>query len=148
MGSIVSTIAMLAKAVLTVSAAPASPPPEFLQAGEAFSPDIVLVVDGDTLKVDGTNVRIANLDTPERGWRAECDAERFLATIATREAEKLVRGDKVIMIVPEGRADRYQRPLVRVTVEGDDWADLMISLNVAVPWAGRTHDWCGAIVDG
>lgn len=113
----------------------------FLTAGAAYTPEAVTVVDGDTLKVDGVNVRISNLDTPERGGRAECDAERFLAVVASKRAEALVaQGD--LVIVPEGRVDRSKRPLVRVTVGGVDWASIMIADSLAVAWAGRQHDWC------
>ncbi len=75
--------------------------------------------------------------------RAECDAERFLAAIATTRSEELVRSPNKVTIWPEGRADRYDRPLVRVTVNGNDWADILIEENMAVPWSGRQHDWCG-----
>jgi endonuclease YncB( thermonuclease family) len=112
-----------------------------LLAGEPYEPKAVSVVDGDTLKVDGVNVRVSNLDTPERGGRAECDAERFLAVVASKRAEALVaEGD--LVIIPEGRTDRSKRPLVRVTVGGVDWASIMIAESLAVSWAGRQHDWC------
>lgn len=113
-----------------------------LEPGVAYAPDKVEVVDGDTLRVDGVKVRIANLDTPERGGRAACDAERFLAAVASKRAESLVKSAKVV-IWPEGRADRYDRPLARVTVNGEDWAAILIAENLAVAWAGRQHDWCG-----
>lgn len=128
---------MLILAALFFSASP------LLTAGEPYAPTEIVVVDGDTLKVDGTNIRISNLDTPERGGRAECDAERFLSANATRRAENLV-ATKTIVIWPEGRADKYQRPLVRVTANGEDWAEILIAENLAVTWAGRQHDWCGA----
>ena len=112
-----------------------------LQAGVPYTPEAVTVVDGDTLRVDDINARISNLDTPERGGRAECDAEKMLAAIASHRAEILVKGPTIV-VWPEGRADRYQRPLVRVTVDGKDWAAILIGENLAVPWAGRQHDWC------
>jgi micrococcal nuclease len=112
-----------------------------LKAGQPYVPKSLDVIDGDTLKVDGINVRITNLDTPERGGRAECDAERYLAAIATRYAEELVLTP--ILIIPEGREDYFRRPLVRVTAGGKDWGQLMVEGNMAVPWAGHTHDWCG-----
>lgn len=114
-----------------------------LTAGKPYTPNETVVVDGDTLKVDGTNIRISNLDTPERGGRAECDAERFLSAIATRRAEDIV-ATKAIIIWPEGRADKYDRPLARVTADGEEWADIFVAENLGVPWAGRQHDWCGA----
>lgn len=114
-----------------------------LTAGKPLQTTDISVIDGDTLRVDGISVRISNLDTPERGGRAECDAERFLAAIATKRSEELVRSPNKVTIWPEGRADRYDRPLVRVTVNGNDWAEILIEENMAVPWRGRQHDWCG-----
>ncbi len=114
---------------------------ELFSPGVAYTPTELSVVDGDTLKVDGINVRISNLDTPERGGRADCDAERFLATVATQRAKELVKANEVL-IWPEGRSDRYKRPLVRVTVNGADWAEILIEESLAVKWAGRQHDWC------
>ena len=113
-----------------------------LTPGISYNSEDITVVDGDTLRVDGVSVRISNLDTPERGGRADCDAERYLAAVATKRSDHLVQTSK-ITIWPEGRADRYDRPLVRVTVDGADWASILISENMAVPWAGRQHDWCG-----
>ena len=112
--------------------------------GEPYVPAVVEVIDGDTLRVDGQSVRITNLDTPERGGRAECDAERMLAAVATKRAEELIAKGEVL-IYPTGKRDRYERVLARVTVNGVDWGQLMVSENVAVFWAGKTHDWCGPI---
>lgn len=66
-----------------------------LEPGAAYAPGKVEAVDGDTLRVDGVNVRISNLDTPERGGHAACDAERFLAAVAARRADTLVRTTKI-----------------------------------------------------
>lgn len=125
--------------VLAAAASTGSP---LLKAGEAYAPRAVVVVDGDTLKIDGVNARISNLDTPERGPRAECDAERFLAIAASKRAAALVKSGSIV-IIPEGRADKYERPLVRVTIDGRDWASIMIEESLAVAWAGSQHDWCG-----
>lgn len=120
--------------ILTASAA-------LLTAGQPYEPNAISAVDGDTLKVDGVSVRISNLDTPERGGRAECDAEKFLAAVASKRAQELVETGAVV-IWPEGRADRYNRPLARVTVHGKDWAEIMISEFLAVRWEGHQHNWC------
>lgn len=106
----------------------------------AASP-VTSVYDGDTFRIGEERVRVVGLDTPERGGRAACDAERFLAAIAQREAEALLMSDSV-EIVREPRADRYGRTLARVFVDGRDFADIMVERSLAVPWAGRRHDWC------
>ena len=78
----------------------------------------IKAVDGDSLRIDNVLVRISNLDTPEKGGRADCDAERFLGAIATRHAEELVK--KKVDIFPLGKSDKFRRPLVRVLIEGKD----------------------------
>lgn len=112
-------------------------------AGEPYTAKEVSIIDGDTLNIDGVKVRIANIDAPERGARAACDAERFLAVQATRYAEELARR-RPLVVWSEGRKDKYQRPLVRVTVNGIDWGAAMIEASLAVSWGGKRHAWCAA----
>ena len=75
---------------------------------------------------------------------AKNNAERFLAALATQAAQGLVADGK-ILIWPEGRSDKYKRPLVRVTVNSEDWAGTMIDHGLAVQWEGKRHDWCGTV---
>lgn len=113
-----------------------------LFAAPASAETVTSVYDGDTFRVGDESIRISNIDTPERGSRAECDAERFLASIAQKEAERLLTGPDVT-ITREPRPDKYGRTLARVTIGSEDFGDLMVAANVAVYWAGRQHDWCG-----
>ena len=63
---------------------------------------IVKVVDGDTLKVDARadmppelarlHVRLRGVDTPEKGGRAKCDAERRAGRAATAFTAAAVAG--------------------------------------------------------
>lgn len=109
------------------------------------------VIDGDTFEVDGETVRIANIDTPEMPPRSKCLAEAQLAEVAKRSLEEALGstwGDRDLGLAPalqrEGR-DQYGRTLARVTLTtGEDVGDLMIERGVAVRWAGRRAEWCGA----
>ncbi|UQV19071.1 hypothetical protein MU852_04190 [Brevundimonas albigilva] len=47
----------------------------------------IRIIDGDTFEIDGEVVRIANIDTPEKGRRAKCFAEARLADAATEALE-------------------------------------------------------------
>lgn len=98
------------------------------------------VIDGDTVEIANETIRIENIDTPERGGRAECDAERLLAEIARLNLEALV-SKGAVEIERSGR-DRYGRTLARVSVAGRDVGEELIARGVAVSWAGRRHDWC------
>lgn len=105
----------------------------------------VRIVDGDTvafpLGESEEIVRLENIDTPERGHRAECDAERMLAETATRELSQILAKGGVT--IERSGEDRYGRTLGLVLVDGRDVGELLIERGVAVRWAGRRHDWCG-----
>jgi endonuclease YncB( thermonuclease family) len=45
------------------------------------------VIDGDTIRLNGTAYRLIGFDTPERGDKAQCDDER-------RQAEKVTSSDR------------------------------------------------------
>lgn len=108
------------------------------------------VIDGDTLEIDGETVRIANIDTPEKAPRAQCQAEAALAAVATRELEGLLGLDFdpgsgrgiAPTLLREGQ-DRYGRTLARVQlVTGGDAGEEMVRRGVAVEWTGRRAAWC------
>jgi micrococcal nuclease len=103
----------------------------------------LLVTDGDTFKLpSGEAIRLSNIDTPEKGARAKCDAERFLAVHARYGLTRLLeRGS--IEIVREPRPDKYGRSLARVRAGGVDVGEALINQALAVKWEGRRHNWCG-----
>jgi len=51
-----------------------------------------------------------------------------------------------VQITREGK-DRFGRTLALVRVNGQDAGQIMIGHHLAVPWAGRRHEWCGRMVD-
>ncbi|MEL6280777.1 MAG: thermonuclease family protein [Pseudomonadota bacterium] len=102
----------------------------------------LVVVDGDTLKQGGAYIRIENIDAPESGWRANCDAERMLAIKAADTLAALINGAKVDVIATG--VDRYGRTLARVSADGADVGDTLVRAHVAAPWRGRRHEWCAA----
>lgn len=96
------------------------------------------VVDGDTLWHNGEKVRIANIDTPEL-HRPKCPQEALQA----REAR-----DRLVTLLRPGftlqRAgnDRYGRTLARVSVNGRDIGQQLVSEGLARKWTGRREPWC------
>lgn len=106
------------------------------------------VTDGDTFKLPtGERIRLENIDTPESGARAKCDAELFLAVHARAELTRLLgQGEPVITRArrPNGQVklDKYGRTLARVSVGGIDVGRVMIDRLFAWEWEGRRHDWC------
>lgn len=49
----------------------------------------VIIVDGDTLKVDGVTIRLLGIDTPET-YRSRCEAELVLGLKAKERLRQLV----------------------------------------------------------
>ncbi|MBI1234732.1 MAG: thermonuclease family protein [Alphaproteobacteria bacterium] len=99
------------------------------------------IIDGDTVEFGNEMVRIENIDTPERGGRAECDAERMLAEIASDTLTLLL--SKGAIEIERSGTDRYGRTLARISVSGRDIGEELITRDLAVGWEGRRHDWCG-----
>lgn len=117
---------------------PANP---FASADTIVGADI-RVIDGDTVALGEERIRILNIDTPESGGRAECPYERRLAAEAAERARELFRQAETVEVQRDG-VDRYERTLARVRLDGRDFGQVTVSENLAVPWAGRQHDWCG-----
>lgn len=110
--------------------------------------DAAIVIDGDTVIINETHIRIANIDAPE--LHGKCDAEDRLALVAKRRMQSLMRLD--VTIKPgdpiDGRlTDRYGRTLATLTVvtpEGNkDVGSIMIAEGLARPWTGHRMPWCG-----
>lgn len=103
------------------------------------------VIDGDTLEDLGADItyRIVNIDTPETGSRARCQAERDLGNRATQQARALVSAGTVELRAT-GRIDRYGRTIAFVLIDGRDLGETLIADGLARPWRGRREPWCDA----
>lgn len=101
------------------------------------------VVDGDTIRLsDGSYLRLLELDTPEKGYRAECDAERMLSVHSTLHLKALLRDG--FTVEPQGK-DRYGRILAHIRLpDGRTASEAQVSAGFGVVYSGRVHDWCGS----
>lgn len=104
----------------------------------------VWVIDGDTIDVRGERVRVANLDAPDVGSHAKCPLEERRGQAAKTFAIRLVRDAGEVGLADRQGQDRYGRSLARVTLDGADFAGLMIAAGHGRPWLGRSSDWCRA----
>jgi micrococcal nuclease len=102
----------------------------------------VTAIDGDTVAEGLVHFRLENIDAPETGERAECDAERMLGENAARRMAQLL-GSGPVTIRRTGRIDKYHRPIALVSLGGQDIGSMLIAEKLAVAWRGRQHDWCG-----
>jgi len=105
----------------------------------SFPAALVRVVDGDTLKLGGTTVRLAGLDAPERGQMCQrSDGTRFdCGETAAQQLAALVRRRGITCDIV-GR-DRYGRAIGLCHAEGLDLAEAMVASGwaLAVPERGR-----------
>lgn len=108
---------------------------------------VVFVVDGDTLYADlrgqSVKVRVDNLDTPEIGNNAKCEAERLAGERASAFAKQLLPPGKAVDLRPTGKPEKWGRTLAAVTVDGRDYATLLIERGLGVRYGGRRKiSWC------
>lgn len=107
-----------------------------------ISPSSVTVIDGDTIKIDGTSYRLKGFDAPET-FHAKCAAERELGVAASQRLRSMLNEATNVEIEAFGH-DKYRRVLASLYINGADVAIAMISEGRAVPYNGRTKrkDWC------
>lgn len=116
-----------------------------LDLGSMFRPrQAVWVIDGDTIKLGSQSLRLLNIDAPEVS-RPDCEAERALGDKATARLRDLLASG-ALTIAPNGRLDKFGRPLVRLAVDGRDVGDLLIAEGLAKPWPVKGDPgWCPAV---
>jgi endonuclease YncB( thermonuclease family) len=86
---------------------------------------VTKVVDGDTLDINGTRIRLALVDTPERGQPGFYEAKRFV--------ESLCLGKKGELDVDNGqrRGDRYGREIGVVYCDGFNVNEKLMNAKLA-----------------
>jgi endonuclease YncB( thermonuclease family) len=111
----------------------------------------VYVIDGDTLDIDGTRIRILSIDTPET-FRSRCDNELKLGLAAKQRLRELLDSGEV-SYTPDG-VDRFGRTLAHVYVGDVNVGDVLLKEGHALPYAPgpdakkKRHDtWCGPSSD-
>lgn len=141
---------MLAFAALTLLSLSQSP----TQAAQGIPCASLIVIDGDTIKCDGQNMRLlgggvpfkSGVDAPEMGSRAKCEAERLLALKAKARLKELLLSG-VPRIEDSGARDRTssRRPLVDIYLaDGREVGQVLMSEGLTRPWSPKKRiDWCG-----
>ena len=112
----------------------------------ASSPRVTCVVDGDTIWLDGTKIRIADIDTPEVS-RPRCPREARLGELATLRMQALLnRGAFSLRAAPGGHdEDRFGRKLRVVSRDGESLGAMLVRDGLARPWGGKRRSWCEAV---
>lgn len=138
--------AMLVAASLTATVL-VCPVPSSAQAQKASlfaqcapGPRITCVVDGDTFWLDGTKIRIADINTPEIS-HPSCAAEAELGMRATRRLVELLNAGPFVLEVQGRETDRYGRALRVVTRKGKSLGAMLEAEGLAEHWKGRRGNW-------
>jgi endonuclease YncB( thermonuclease family) len=110
------------------------------------------VLDGDTVEApapaapDGHlyHWRLRGYDTPERGGRARCDAEREAAARATLLLEALIRSAARVELRTEATRCMWDRPCATLYIDGVPVGEIMIGAGLARPMGPRERrrGWC------
>lgn len=100
------------------------------------------VIDGDTIRIDGQSIRIADIDTPEvRGYR--CQQELALGEAATQRLVELVNSGPFELGNYERDEDFYGRKLRILRRDGQSLGMILVAEGLARPWGGARQSWCG-----
>lgn len=99
------------------------------------------VVDGDTIWLDGMNLRLQAYDTPEP-YNVICGGaqEVALAKRASARLLDLLNGNS--FSVETFGTDRYDRILATIRINGTDVGDILISEGLARRWPDGLEFWC------
>jgi endonuclease YncB( thermonuclease family) len=137
-------VAGLTAAVFTCSVPSFAEKPEAALFSQcAPGPRITCVVDGDTFWLDGTKIRIADINTPETS-HPSCAAEAELGMKATRRQVELLNAGPFVLEVQGRETDRYGRALRVVTRKGKSLGAVLEAEGLAEHWTGRRGNWCEA----
>lgn len=99
------------------------------------------MVDGDTIWLEGTKIRIADINTPETS-SPDCAAEKTLGNKATQRLVQLLNQAPFDLASVDRDEDRYGRKLRIITRGGQSLGDQLVSEGLAEEWNGRRRNWC------
>lgn len=99
------------------------------------------VVDGDSIWIDGQNIRIADIDAPET-HEPRCAQELELGQRATKRLQQLVNGGSVTLAKIDRDEDSYGRKLRLVYVDGASVGDTLVNEGLARWYEGGRRPWC------
>jgi micrococcal nuclease len=104
--------------------------------------DKTCIVDGDTLWLNGVNIRLKDFDTPESRTNI-CGSffEIDLARAATDRLQELLNGN-AWTIETFGIDGTGKRQLATILIDGGDIGDILITEKLARRWPDGDEFWC------
>ena len=120
-----------------------------------YSWPVVRVVDGDTVKVDAgadlppelasLSVRLRGVDTPEKGRRAKCNAEKQAAAAATAFAEEAIQKAGSIVVRDPAWGKWGGRVVADLILDDFSLSSALLEAGHARRYdGGKRGGWCGA----
>lgn len=98
------------------------------------------VIDGDTFRLGGQSIRIADIDTPEVR-NSGCAAEKALGERATARMRELLNAGPFELAPHEREEDRFGRKLHIVVRDGQSLGQVLVAEGLARPWDGARRSW-------
>ncbi len=127
------------------------PRPEPAPAADYAWP-VVRVIDGDTVRVHvesfppelaAIKVRLRGVDTPEKGGRAKCEAEREAGRAATAFTERAVAGAGAVLVRDPAWGKWGGRIVADVILDGFSLSEALIAAGHGRPYdGGQRGSWC------
>lgn len=103
---------------------------------------VTCVVDGDTFWLDGTKIRVADIDAPEIG-EPRCASEKALGERAKLRLREMLNAGAFDLGTFEKRdEDKYGRKLRVIMRQGQSLGDQLVTEGLARTWTGRREPWC------
>lgn len=99
------------------------------------------VVDGDTIWLDGMNLRLESFDTPEP-YNDICGGATEVALAKRASARLLQLLNAYPVMVETFGTDRYDRTLATIRIGGRDVGDILIEEGLARRWPNGEEFWC------
>jgi endonuclease YncB( thermonuclease family) len=99
------------------------------------------VVDGDTIWLNGQNLRLQSFDTPEP-YNDICGGPAEVELAGRASARLLQLLNSSAFTVETGGEDRYRRTLATVRINGVDVGDILIAERLARRWPDGDEWWC------
>jgi hypothetical protein len=105
----------------------------------------VMVLNADTLVIDGRHVHLSNASTPQSTMHSRCWAEALLAANEIAYVRDLVNRAQTIDFKPTGQVDDYNRALGEVSLDGRDLGEDLYQHGMAARITDPRFDWCQPI---